>query len=311
MDKNIIFYKCESIDEQLTLIIREVLKLDLKNVTIHIPKGQRINDIILFFNKRKFRFNLGNDYKDMPKLKIINEDKLEDNNINFYIIYNKISNKQKFINQLKNVNNGLHIISFSNLNSIDLKHINENGFNIFNYRKKIINGVNNSLNKEEKEQEIKEEYHIDNHLINEAIRNKFIETFLIAEKEIDIISPWISENVVDEQFIELLENALKRNVTIKILYGIGENNDERNKKSEKIASSLISKFQKYGKLFRIKKDNIHYKLLLCDEKFLISGSYNFLSFKGDYDGNDNRIEGAEYIENKDDINLKRKRYFNY
>lgn len=311
MKHNIIFYKCKSIDEQLTLVMREALKLNLDEVTINIPKGQQINDIMQFFNKRKFKYSVGGVNKDIPTLKILNEDKLENNKVNFYLIYNNINNKQEFINKLKKLDNELNIIVFTNLNNIDSNQIIENGFKIDTYRKSFISRLNNTSMYEEIELEIKEESYTGNHLINEQIRNKFIETFFIAEKEINIISPWISEVVVDDEFIELLENTLKRNVTIKILYGIGENDDYRNKKSENIASSLISRFKKYGNLFKIKKDNIHYKLLLCDDKYLISGSFNFLSFKGDYEGYDNRAEGAEYIENKEDINLKRKIYFNY
>lgn len=311
MKNNIIFYKCKNIDEQLTLVMRETLKLDLDEAIINIPKGQRINDIMQFLNKRKFKYNVGQVNKGMPRIKILNEYKLENNKVNFYLIYNKINNKQEFINKLKKLDNELNIVVFSNLDNIDVKQIISNGFDIDNYRKNFISRLDNTLIHEEKQPEIKEEFYKGNHLINEQIRNKFIETFFIAEEEINIISPWISETVVDDEFIELLEDTLNRNVTIKILYGIGENNDERNKKSESIASLLINKFEKYRNLFKIKKDNIHYKLLLCDDKYLISGSFNFLSFKGDYEGYDNRIEGAEYIENKEDIYLKRNIYFNY
>ena len=311
MKNNVIFYKCKSIDEQLILVMREYLKLNLDQVVINIPKGQRINDIMQFFNKRKFKYSVGEYKKGIPRIKILNEDKLENNEVNFYLIYNKINNKQEFINKLKKLDNELNIIVFTNLNNIDLNQIIENGFEIYNYRKSFISRLNNTSMQEERELEIKEESYTGNHLINEQIRNKFIETFFIAEKEINIISPWISEVVVDDEFIGLLEDTLKRNITIKILYGIGKNDDDRNKKSENIALSLISRFKKYGSLFKIKKDNIHYKLLICDDKYLISGSFNFLSFKGDYEGDDNRSEGAEYIENKEDINLKRKIYFNY
>ena len=61
----------------------------------------------------------------------------------------------------------------------------------------------------------------------------------------------------------------------------------------------------------MKKTNTHYKLLICDDKFAISGSYNLLSFRGDYDYNDNRSEGAEYINNKETIIKRREYYFNF
>src|SRR5699024_4529957 len=110
-------YKCKSIDEQLILVMREYLKLNLDQVVINIPKGQRINDIMQFFNKRKFKYSVGEYKKGIPRIKILNEDKLENNEVNFYLIYNKINNKQEFINKLKKLDNELNIIVFTNLNN--------------------------------------------------------------------------------------------------------------------------------------------------------------------------------------------------
>lgn len=310
MNDNTIFYRCKNIEEQLIVVIREILKLEFKNVTINIPKKENIDYVLSFFNKRKFKYSTNKIGGNLPVVKINNSVNIENEYTNFYIMYDNINYEENFIDELKKINNELNIVTFINLTDNDKQKLIENKFKIYDYRKSFKTQVKTKNTKIYKDKNI-DKVCIDNHLVNNQIRNKFIETFFIAEKEIDIISPWISECVVDEQFIELMESALRRNVKIKILYGIGGNLDERNKKSETIASVLINKFQKYGDLFKIKKGNIHYKLLLCDEKFLISGSYNFLSFKGDYEGNDNRIEGAEYIKNEEDIKLKRDRYFSY
>ena len=155
MKNNVIFYKCKSIDEQLILVMREYLKLNLDQVVINIPKGQRINDIMQFFNKRKFKYSVGEYKKGIPRIKILNEDKLENNEVNFYLIYNKINNKQEFINKLKKLDNELNIIVFTNLNNIDLNQIIENSFEIYNYRKSFISRLNNTSMQEERELEIK------------------------------------------------------------------------------------------------------------------------------------------------------------
>lgn len=148
------------------------------------------------------------------------------------------------------------------------------------------------------------------HLINREIHDKFIETFDIAEYEIDIISPWISNNVVDDILIMKMEQALMRGVKIKIKYGIGHVEDNRNQKSDEVANLLKAKFRNYKTQFIIQKENIHYKLLLCDNKYMVSGSYNFLSFKGTYIGEDDRHEGAEYIVDSKKVKELRKKYFN-
>ena len=109
LKNNIIFYKCKSIDEQLILVMREVLKLGLKNVTIHIPIGKSIDYVIKFFNKRKFKFSLNDSNRHEISLKILDEDKLDYSNVNFYLIYNKIQNKCKFLNSLDVRNNDIVI----------------------------------------------------------------------------------------------------------------------------------------------------------------------------------------------------------
>lgn len=150
------------------------------------------------------------------------------------------------------------------------------------------------------------------HLVNEQINEAFMMAFSVAEKEIDIISPWISENVVNEEFLEIMERTLARGVHIYIRYGIqGGNtkfNTNREEKSKKIAKLMKERFLSYGTAFRIVEDNIHYKLVLCDDKFMLEGSYNYLSFKGDYKNGD-RKEGSPFITDKAEINKQRRRYF--
>jgi molybdenum cofactor biosynthesis enzyme len=164
-------------------------------------------------------------------------------------------------------------------------------------------------------EKIKEESFIDKteHIENAHIREKFIYAFETAVYEIDIISPWISRWVADNNFLWLVEQALKRNVTIKILYGIEEssNNSERSDNTDKIAMALKNKFKRYNNLFRMKKVNTHYKLLICDEEFYVAGSFNYLSFSGDYSNPNTRHEGADYSANKKLIRDKRSRYFDF
>jgi hypothetical protein len=151
------------------------------------------------------------------------------------------------------------------------------------------------------------------HLKNEQIRTMFLKSFLVAESEIDIICPWMNFGVVNDRFVELIRAALDRGVKIKILYGLkpdsSEYNISRSNRSDQVAKFLRETFAKYGKLLVIKRDNIHYKLVLCDEKFKLEGGYNYLSFVGDYSNEDTRTEGSPYGTRIDEIRYLRKEYF--
>ncbi len=151
------------------------------------------------------------------------------------------------------------------------------------------------------------------HLKNEEIRKMFLKSFKLAEKEIDIISPWMNFAVVNEDFLRLMQGALDRKVVIKIIYGLKPSSQEfslsRSARSDEVAEHLRNRFRKYeGQLF-IKRDNIHYKLVLCDERFKLEGGYNYLSFIGDYEKTDTRREGSPYGTDIEEIRYLRKEYF--
>lgn len=151
------------------------------------------------------------------------------------------------------------------------------------------------------------------HLKNEQIKRMFLKCFEIAEQEIDIISPWMSFQVVDAHLLELMEKALNKGVYIKIIYGLKpygrEYDQKRSNGSDQVAEFLMDKFKGYGKHFVIRRDNIHYKLVLCDEKIKLEGGYNYLSFTGDYIDEDTRREGSPLGRDAEEIRYLRKEYF--
>lgn len=151
------------------------------------------------------------------------------------------------------------------------------------------------------------------HLKNDQIRKMFLKAFVIAQKEIDIISPWMNFGVVNDKFIELMNSAFARGVKVRIIYGLNpdasEYNISRSNRSDQVADHLQNRFAEYGNLLKIYRDNIHYKLVLCDELFKLEGGYNYLSFMGDYTSEDTRKEGSPYGTNKEEIQYLRKEYF--
>lgn len=151
------------------------------------------------------------------------------------------------------------------------------------------------------------------HLQNDEIRKMFLKSFIIAESEIDIISPWMNFSVVNDALINLMKLALKRGVSIRIIYGLlpgsGEYNQLRSERSDQVAARLRETFVGFGDAFKISRDNIHYKLVLCDEKYKLEGGYNYLSFAGDYSDPNTRREGSPFGRDANEIRYLRGVYF--
>ncbi len=130
-------------------------------------------------------------------------------------------------------------------------------------------------------------------LSNQEISIQFTNKISEAKKRICIMSPWMNNNVVTDIFKKILENRLKANVEILILYGIGDAAQQKEKNSDNIAKELKGLFSKYSN-FKIKRINSHSKIFICDSDTIL-GSFNFLSFTGDYSGDDRRDEVALLI----------------
>jgi hypothetical protein len=115
-----------------------------------------------------------------------------------------------------------------------------------------------------------------------------------------------------------MEDALRRGVTIKIVYGLGRHSQSKaagDDETPEAAERLKSWFGQFGSAFRImpsamvtNRDGTHVKLLLCDERHYVFGSYNFLSFRGDYDKG-GRDECAELSRNAENLRGYRAEYF--
>ncbi|WP_434797378.1 phospholipase D-like domain-containing protein [Terrisporobacter vanillatitrophus] len=309
MQKLISFYKCKNIENQLTIVMREILINNLTDVVIYIPEIQDTSYILNYLHKRNFLFSYGIEKNNLPILHIGNNAKCSNVKNEFYVMFEEFTNKETIIESIKHKSIYNKYILFNSISDDILNKIKVYDFEIKDYLGKIVNIINENSGDNGKKEKNKIKPIL--HLVDKDIRNKFLNSFLIAESEVDIISPWMNSHVVDDDLMDLMESLLIKGIKLKIIYGIGDDTDKRNQKSNEVAYELKSRFREYGDLFKIKKSNIHYKLLLCDEKFAILGSFNFLSFKGEYNGNDDRGEGAELIIDKENIRNKREFYFNF
>ena len=94
------------------------------------------------------------------------------------------------------------------------------------------------------------------------------------------MSPWIRTSVVDRQFLDLLEGALSRGVQVDIAYGLDDEN--RPSGSDQGALDSLHRLGQKYQLLRIHHlGDTHAKILVCDHKYVVVTSFNWLSFKGD------------------------------
>ncbi len=149
------------------------------------------------------------------------------------------------------------------------------------------------------------------YLMNDQLKPMFLNTFQIAEKEIDLICPWMNRRVINEEMILRFRRAISRGVKIKICYGIGtEVSDTRQTETERTVDMLKNRFADTD-LISFNKGNTHIKYLICDDKYMMVGSYNLLSFAADYEDDDVREEGMEFIVDKGQIRQRREQLFSW
>jgi len=116
------------------------------------------------------------------------------------------------------------------------------------------------------------------------IRPAFLKALQDAQGLIIIYSPWMNEQVVDNEFISLLEKLVQRNVRILIGYGIGH--DEK-REDRPVPLSLLHRLQAVQTpegtpgIIAEWLGNSHAKEVIVDHKIHFSGSHNWLSYRGD------------------------------
>ena len=122
---------------------------------------------------------------------------------------------------------------------------------------------------------------------NEKHRRYLIDALKKAENRIVITSGWIRNNVITDEFKSLFKACLDRNVDVFIFYGYVYGNEHNY--SDKEALDYLEKMnaQYTNFIFRnhltINVDGItgnHSKILIQDTRFIVLGSFNWLSNSG-------------------------------
>lgn len=116
------------------------------------------------------------------------------------------------------------------------------------------------------------------------IRPAFLKALQEAREQIIIYSPWINEQVVDDDFISLMESLVKKGIHILIGYGIGrdEKREER-PMPPRLGQRLraIQTPESTPGIIAAWLGNSHAKEIIIDRSTHFSGSHNWLSYRGD------------------------------
>jgi hypothetical protein len=113
---------------------------------------------------------------------------------------------------------------------------------------------------------------------------RFLDDALINSKDrLLIISPWIRSNVLTSDRLRRLQLLLLRGVDVFLGYGI-EEDDAREPllpDDAKLIAALESLAKQHANFHFLRLGDEHSKLLISDTRFIIVGSFNWLSFRGD------------------------------
>jgi phosphatidylserine/phosphatidylglycerophosphate/cardiolipin synthase-like enzyme len=118
-------------------------------------------------------------------------------------------------------------------------------------------------------------------------RQKLIETLKQTNKTLIIISGWATDFCMDKEFRSLIKKCLERGVDIFVGYGYEKSNEtQRDQTLRKNGEEIINELQEWSSSFKsqglLRKRYYpeHSKILICDDKYAIYGSFNWLSNSG-------------------------------
>jgi hypothetical protein len=107
-----------------------------------------------------------------------------------------------------------------------------------------------------------------------------------VKERLVIVSAFLSTAVVDNEFLKKLDAALVRGVKVWVVYGPPSHEDREKERANRpewreAEAALRNLRKRYPEAFQLATFPTHEKILLRDNDFVVSGSFNWLSFRGD------------------------------
>lgn len=263
--------RIESLDEEFAdnKTLRQVLIENLQSEEYDIIDIQQV-DPNKYFNKYFCLFY--KDREEYEKLLVIGKDYELDSEATE--LFDRLSNEQKFNDNISN-------------NCIESLHENKELFDqatseIVEEKIKPVEKIDITEGKT---------IEVDEH------KKYFIYILENAKQSIYIQSPWVNWRTL-QLYKDYIEAAVNRGVKVTIKYGLKPRN-----RFDKIGIDEESKrfFNSLDKsLFFLIKGDDHSKIVICDNEFMIMGSFNWLSFGGGNEPNA-RGETSSIIKNEAEI----------
>ena len=121
-------------------------------------------------------------------------------------------------------------------------------------------------------------------LRNEFIRPRFLESLKRAKRSVLIVSPWMTEQVVDGSFLKILRDMARQGILVLIGWGIARDiRAEDHSPSDELLDSLqgIQTPDGVPAVGVWWLGNHHIKEVVVDQSIYMMGSHNWLSYRGD------------------------------
>jgi len=121
-------------------------------------------------------------------------------------------------------------------------------------------------------------------LRDSQIRQSFLETLRGGNHQVLIYSPWVSQEVVDNEFIQLLQNLANRGVWVLIGHGISRRQENETRPIPPQVEQKLREIKTREGLSAVQVfwlGNSHAKEVVVDLKVHLCGSHNWLSYRGD------------------------------
>lgn len=102
-----------------------------------------------------------------------------------------------------------------------------------------------------------------------------------SQSRLLLISPWLRAGVIDGDFLVSVEQALERGVEFFLGWGMSAKEEGRGDADKEVLRKLTALSKRYKNFHLNRLGRTHAKVLICDRRFIVVTSFNWLSFKGD------------------------------
>jgi hypothetical protein len=107
------------------------------------------------------------------------------------------------------------------------------------------------------------------------------EALTSTKQRLLLVSPWLKRAVVDKEFVERLDQVLQRGAAVYLGWGMSASETESPDADPDALADLERLATRHTNFHLKRLGRTHAKVLLCDRRYVVVTSFNWLSFRGD------------------------------